>query len=208
MILKKKNTSSMLYAGISGGNNGKGSSKLIQPGEKKGSIKRKFVIGVTELKHGAGSSYTSIAIANFLRQYNKERVCVLHKECGYIEETLDDRADSIHYPCNMADIYANYDCIVYDGGVLRETDITILERCDIKIMMCWQNKEYERALYEFIKSRTDIDNWIFLFKEIPAKKVDYVYSLMEGYNTVCIPVFDASHLDKSMIDIFKRIFYE
>ncbi len=197
----------MLYAGIASTNNGK-SGTTVRPGERKGTIKRKLVIGVTSLKHGAGSSYTSIAIANFLRQYNKEKVCVLHKGCGYIDDALDDRADSVYYPCNMADIYSKYECIVYDGGVYKEADISLLERCDIKIMMCWRNIEYERLLYEFIKTRNDVDNWFFLFKEVPTKKESYVYALMEDYNVECFPTFDALHLDKSVIDIFKKMFYE
>jgi hypothetical protein len=204
MLKKKKSSTGFLYAGLKNKINPITETK----NENKPQIKRKLVVAVTSLKHGVGCSYTSVAIANYLSEVSREKVCLLHKGCSYVDSILDGRVDSIFYPCNMSEVYSNYGYIVYDGGVVNEIDKNMLDRSDIKIMMCWLNEEYKRLLADFIRSRNDLNNWIFLFNSVPEKQNNEVYRLMEEYSACCLPIFDVSIKDKQMKGLFDNIFLD
>lgn len=171
-------------------------------------IRRKLIVATTSLRHGVGCSYIGMAVANFLSRTGKENTCFLNRGCGYADGVLDNNIDSIMFPCNIANIFSNYEYIIYDGGVFSEIDMSLLERADVKLMLCWLNDEYISLLADFIKSRKDIDNWVFLFNVVPEKKHDKVYALMEDYNAGCLPVFDASVLDKKVKALFNKLFCE
>lgn len=207
MFKKKKNTRTFLYAEIKNRQENPVNSSLASS-EKKASIKRKLVVTTTSLKNGVGCSYVGLAVANYLAISGKEKTCFLHKACGYVNEMLNDDVDSIFYPCNMGEVYSNYGYIVYDGGTINDIDRGLLDRSDIKVMMCWPNDEYIRLLADFINSRSDINNWVFLFNNVPDSKQSKVHALMEDYSACCVPVFSADHLDKKMKQIFNKIFYE
>lgn len=206
MFKRNKKSKDILYAGLKNRVNIVEDTNIKK--EKRPHIKRKLVVAVTSLKHGVGCSYVSVAITNYLSNLNNdENVCLLHSGCSYIDKILDERADSIFYPCNLSNIYSNYGYIVYDGGILKDIDTSMLDRSDIKIMLCWHNDEYIRLIAEFIKTRNDIDNWVFLFNSVPEKKHKEVYALMEDYNSFCLPLFDVSSNDKLIKGLFGRIFY-
>lgn len=202
----KKKSNTFLYAGLK---NKEEAPISASPGssEKMPQVKRKLVVATTSLKNGVGSSYTGMAVANYLLKVGKEKTCFLHSGCGYVEEFLDSNIDSIYYPCNMSEVYSDYGYIVYDGGTLRDVDKNFLDRSDIKLMLCWLNEEYIRLLADFIKTRNDINNWIFVFNNIPDKKTEKAYALMEDYGVCCLPIFDASHLDKKVKTLFNKMFF-
>lgn len=203
MIGKKK--SSYLYASLKN-NMAAADDFSIKKEKKEIHIRHKLVVSVTALKHGAGCSYMSVAVANFLSGIGREKACLLNKGCAYIDSVLDNDVDSIYYPCDMSDVYSKYGYIVYDGGVVSEADKNMIERSDIKLMMCWPNDEYKRLLADFIKNRRDINNWIFLFNMVPARIQNDILALMEDYHTYCVPLFDIEHMDKSIRNVLKNIF--
>lgn len=206
MFGKKKKSNSYLYAGIK--SRAEVSVDSQKESEIKVPIKRKLVVSTVSLKSGVGCSHTGIGVANYLSRSGKEKACFLHADCGYVEELLDDDVDSIFYTCDMSEVYSNYGFIVYDGGTINEIDKSLLDRSDIKLMMCWLNNEYIHLLADFIKSRNDINNWVFLFNNVPDKNQNKVYALMEDYSSCCLPTYDASHFDKKVKMIFDKIFYE
>lgn len=206
MIIRKKKSNGFLYAGIKSKESV--SQQNTETRDKKVVINRKLVVTVTSLKNGVGSSYTSIAISNFIASREHERVCLLHKGCVYVGSVLKNSVDSVYYPCNMGDIYSSYGYIVYDGGKMSEIDKNMLDRSDIKILLCWYNEEYIRLIGDMIKSRTDLSNWVFIFNSVPESKYSDVFALMEDYNVYCIPVFDAGSIDKQIKSIFNSIFYK
>lgn len=204
MNLFNKKAGDHLYAGLKNQTNI--SNDTVPKKEKKLEINRKFIVTVTSLKHGAGSSYISAAIANYISDNFSKKICILHNGCPYIDSALYDDIDSRYYPCDMSEVYARYSFIIYDGGIWEEVDSDMMDRSDIKVMMCWPNNEYKNLLIDFINRRKDINNWIFMFNQVPDKKQTEIYDTMEDYNTYCLPTFDVFNIDKSLNKIFKELF--
>lgn len=208
-MLRKKNKQEFLYAGFK--ERMQTENEVVAKGDKKVDkrvqIKKKFIVSVTSLKHGCGSSYMSAAIANYLSKKVKEKVCLLHTGFGYASDVLNDKVELVFYPCDLSVVFADYGYIVYDGGILNELDKDMLDRSDIKILMCWHNEEFKHLLLDFVKSRKDLNNWAFGFNHVPDKLYKDVYSLMEGLCVFCLPTFDVEHIDKTTEKIFSELFF-
>lgn len=211
MLGKKKKGNSMLYAAIKDTKeqemilSKEHKEKQINLIQRERKVKKKLVISVTALKHGVGCTYMAAGISNYLGRITRDKISVLGSGSSYLNSVLNEKVDSIYYPCNLSDVYSEYNNIIYDASIYAEADKELIERSDLKIMMCWYNEEYLKLLLTFIHSVKNIRSWIFIFNLVPDHQYRKLNQLMSDYEFVCLPCYDVTCFGKNEIMFFKSL---
>lgn len=142
-----------------------------------------YSIAICSLQHGSGCSYFTYALAKYLEE-NKKSVYVITESNSILESDL---AAGKQY------VGGTYDHIIYDFGSLiemKQDELTKIQFCQGKILMCQFTTEYLKDIYQFINVKLrETKTWAFLFSFVPSKDDKKVSACMEDYNFEIIPIF-------------------
>ena len=188
------------------GNFRKAKTRELSDGEKIKKIGTASVY-VTSLKHGCGNSHFSVAAANYLSRRGYA-VCMVSDMAG-VREMVDEQIETRKTSELIDDLYAESDYMVFDEGVYSELSGDQLSQCkraDYKIMMCWADDDYMAKLASFVsKQKDDAEHWIFMFNNVPDRKISEVQRIMNLYLSCFLPSFEAEDPDKETRKILKEV---
>lgn len=165
-------------------------------------------ICVTSLKHGCGNSHFSTAVANYLSRKGLA-VCLISDSAG-ASDMLDEQIKVKKTSEVADDLYGDCDYMIFDDGVYSDMSgeqITRCKRADYKVMMCWADDDYMKKLAAFVsKQKDDAENWIFIFNNVPDRKIAEVQNTMNLYTSCFLPLFEAEDPDRETKRILKEVF--
>ena len=208
-LFGKKSSASVVGGGFYSGYKAKVAESI---GPTNGRVERTLRenVAVVELTHGAGSTYVSAAIANYLYNRGMGETMLVHDiKDEYLEEILMAQVVRDNFPINMAEIYSACDCLIQDFGVYKELDSNkkmALSMASTKIVVCNADDDYMRLLADFTRERTDADRFYYLFNRVPREWERKVGRVMDEYEAYCLPMFFARTPGTDMTQIFRRIF--
>lgn len=163
---------------------------------------------VTSLKHGCGNTHFSSAAANYLSEKG-QKVCVVSDACS-MADVLDESIKRKKTTEVKDEMYAHSDYMIFDEGVYGELlgdQLTQCRRSDYKIMMCWADDDYMTRLADFVSKEGDeAERWIYMFNNVPDKKINEIKRVMNLYFTCFLPLFEADDPDKEVRKILKEVF--
>lgn len=166
---------------------------------------------VTSLKHGCGATHFSVSLANYIMRDGMLAGLVTDKPDA-VEGIFDYEIDIVKRGCNYESLYSDNDYIVMDAGVMNQLsgkDLEELKRSTYRIMMCWADDEYLEKLAAFIESQNEgAENWIYVFNNVPEKRIGEISKLMNQYFSCFLPVYDNTELTKSVKKIMKEILHK
>lgn len=163
---------------------------------------------VTSLKRGCGNTHFAAAAANYISRKGQE-VCLVSNASG-VGELIDEQVDVRTSSQVRDEIFANSDYLVFDEGMYSELSgdqVSQCKRADYKIMMCWADDDYMTKLANFVsKQKDEAENWVFVFNNVPPRKINEIKRVMNRYFSCFLPLFEAEDPDKDAKKILKEIF--
>ena len=167
-------------------------------------------IVVTSIIPGAGATYISAAIANYISGKKKGRtVLVGDAKDTYVESLLKPKVIHKKYPVEIQELYSTCDYMVQDIGCYQSLDNTksvALARATTKVIICHADDDCMRKIAAFARERQDAERFYYLFNVLPKEWKSKVYRTMDMYEAYCLPLFNAKNPEKEVCLMFKKIF--
>ena len=190
--------------------------------------KERLIIGITQTAHGLGVTHLCIALANFMASKQKKKTACLELSTSDAFSQLysmpKDASMPSYFQIHDVDYYPNvqktdipmlinsgYEILILDFGILTDTCLDELLRCDRKLLLCsnapWRKAELSSCLSSYPQLRK-MEFLLFMIKygnHIGIAKFAWEFSIPYGQFRIVPFLQNPFHIEKEWFTFFDSL---